>query len=133
MIKKLLILIFIISLISCSSGSKLDLKTERDFQKAFNEIYFDGDGKLEVPVKYGRVDILTRRYAVEVDRLSKFHEGIGQALHYAKETGKKPGLAIFIIDPKRKDLRKLNYVKRLCSRYNIKVWYINREIKKSKK
>lgn len=133
MIKKLLILIFIISLISCSSGSKLDLKTERDFQKAFNEIYFDGDGKLEVPVKYGRVDILTRRYAVEVDRLSKFHEGIGQALHYAKETGKKPGLAIFIIDPNRKDLRKLNYVKRLCSRYNIKVWYINREIKKSKK
>ena len=133
MIKKLLILIFIISLISCSSGSKLDLKTERDFQKAFNEIYFDGDGKLEVSVKYGRVDILTRRYAVEVDRLSKFHEGIGQALHYAKETGKKPGLAIFIIDPKRKDLRKLNYVKRLCSRYNIKVWYINREIKKSKK
>jgi hypothetical protein len=133
MIKKLLILIFIISLISCSSGSKLDLKTERDFQKAFNEIYFDGDGKLEVPVKYGRVDILTRRYAVEVDRLSKFHEGIGQALHYARETGKKPGLAIFIIDPNRKDLRKLNYVKRLCSRYNIKVWYINREIKKSKK
>lgn len=133
MLKKCLILVALISVISCSSGSKLKLKTERDFQLAFNEVYFDGDGKIEVPVKYGRVDILTGRFAIEVDRLSKFHEGIGQALHYAKETGKKPGLAIFIIDPKRKDLKKLNYVKRLCSRYKIKVWYINKEIKNSKK
>ncbi len=128
MIKKILILIPLFFLISCSSSNE-KLKIERDFQKAFNDIYFDGDGKLEVSVKYGRVDILTDDFAIEVDRLSKFHEGIGQSLHYAKETGKKPGLAIFIIDPGKKDLKKLNYVKKLCGRYKIKVWYINKEIK----
>ncbi|MCP3924305.1 MAG: hypothetical protein GY714_17150 [Desulfobacterales bacterium] len=133
MIKKFLILIPLLFLISCSSNSKLILKTERDFQKAFNDIYFDGDGKLEVSVKYGRVDILTDDFAIEVDRLEKFHEGIGQSLHYAEETGKKPGLAIFIINPGKKDLKKLNYVKKLCGRYKIKVWYINKEIKKVKK
>jgi len=36
--------------------------------------------EMEVPVRYGRVDLLTGTYAVEVDREDKFHEGIGQAV-----------------------------------------------------
>lgn len=39
---------------------------------------------MEVPVRYGRIDLLTSDYAIEVDKLEKFHEAIGQALHYAK-------------------------------------------------
>jgi len=48
----------------------------------------------DVNVTFGRVDILTDEYAIEVDHVYKFHEGIGQVLHYAYETGKKPGLAL---------------------------------------
>lgn len=86
---------------------------------------------MEVPVKYGRIDLLTDEYAIEVDRLEKFHEAIGQALHYAKETGKKPAIAIFIIDHKQGDKEKLKYVMRLCNYYKIKVWFINDELEKA--
>ena len=105
------------------------LKTERDFQREFHRVYFNGRGKLEVPIKYGRIDILTSSHAVEIDHLSKFHEGIGQCLHYAHETGKKPGLAIFVLSPRKKDLKKIRYVKYLCAEYGITFWYINDEIK----
>ncbi len=124
---KLISLVLLLFLWSCSS-SKKDLNSERDFQVAFNEQFFNGAGKLEVPVKFGRVDILTDDYAIEVDRLSKFHEGIGQALHYATETGKKPGLAIFIVKPEKKHKKKLRYIFNLCSFLDIKIWYINKEL-----
>ena len=88
---------------------------------------------MEVPVKYGRIDLLTDDYAIEVDKLEKFHEAIGQALHYAKETGKKPAIAIFIADHKYGDKEKLKYVTRLCDYYKIKVWFINEELEKEKK
>jgi len=118
----------------CSGpAKKIILKTEKDFQKAFNEAYFDGRAKAEVRVKYGRVDLLTGEFAIEVDRLSKFHEGIGQALHYAEETGKKPGLALFIVAPRKQDLKKLDYVSELCRENGIRVWYINDELIKAGK
>jgi MoaA/NifB/PqqE/SkfB family radical SAM enzyme len=74
---------------------------------------------------------LTDDYAIEVDSLEKFHEAIGQALHYAKETGKKPGIAIFIMEPKQSDKEKLKYIIRLCNYYKIKVWFINEELEKA--
>lgn len=88
---------------------------------------------MEVPVKYGRIDLLSDDYAIEVDRLEKFHEAIGQALHYAKETGKRPAIAIFIIDDKQGDREKLKYVMWLCNYYKIKVWFINEELEKARK
>lgn len=54
------------------------------------------NGTTEAQVAGGRVDVLTDIYAIEVDRLSKWHEGIGQAAHYGSETGKQPCLAIII-------------------------------------
>jgi hypothetical protein len=68
-----------------------------------------------------------------VDSLEKFHEAIGQALHYARETGTKPGIAIFIMEPKQSDQEKLKYLIRLCNYYKIKVWFINDELEKEKK
>jgi len=124
-----LILIMVVLFFASAAAKPSILKTERDFQLEFHRVYFNGRGKLEVPVKYGRIDILTKRYAVEVDRLSKFHEGIGQCLHYAHETNRKPGLAIFVPSPRKKDLKKMKYVKYLCSRYGITFWYINDEIR----
>jgi len=42
----------------------------------------------------GRIDLLTEDFAIEVDFIQKWHEGIGQALHYASATGKRPALAL---------------------------------------
>lgn len=128
----ILVIIMIFIIIACTGSRQQSLYTEKDYQQAFNEVYFKGQAKMEVPVKYGRIDLLTDDYAVEVDRLEKFHEAIGQTLHYAKETGKKPAVAIFIVDHKQGDKEKLKYVTRLCNYYKIKVWFINEELEKAK-
>lgn len=52
--------------------------------------------RTEVHVANGRVDVLSDHYAIEVDRLDKWHEGIGQAAHYSQVTGKTACLAIII-------------------------------------
>ena len=67
---------------------------EKHWQTALNDRLFGG--KLEVVVSAGRVDILTDEYAVEVDKVTKYKEGIAQALRYAKATSKKPLLALYI-------------------------------------
>jgi hypothetical protein len=125
------ILLLLSFLFSCAAPQQQTLRTEKDYQIAFNRVYFRGKAKMEVPVKYGRIDLLTDDYAIEVDSLEKFHEAIGQALHYAKETGKKPGIAIFIMEPKQSDKEKLKYLIRLCNYYKIKVWFINEELEKA--
>jgi len=53
-------------------------------------------GKTEVPVPNGRVDVLSERYAIEVDRIDKWHEGIGQASHYGLAMNRIPCLALII-------------------------------------
>lgn len=53
-------------------------------------------GRTEFPVESGRVDVLTDHFAIEVDRLEKWHEAIGQAAHYALKTQKQPVAAIII-------------------------------------
>jgi hypothetical protein len=126
MLSLLLLLIF-----ACAAPQQQALRTEKDYQIAFNETYFHGRAKMEVPVRYGRVDLLTDEYVIEVDRLENFHEAIGQALHYAKETGKKPAIAIFMEEQRDEDKEKLKYVIRLCGYYKIKVWFINEELEKA--
>jgi hypothetical protein len=123
----------LIFIFSCAAPQQQTLRTEKDYQIAFSRVYFHGKAKMEVPIKYGRIDLLTDDYAIEVDSLEKFHEAIGQALHYAKETGKKPGIAIFVMEPKQSDQEKLKYLIRLCNYYKIKVWFINEELEKEKK
>ena len=126
MLSLLLLLIF-----ACAAPQQQTLRTEKDYQIAFNDAYFHGRAKMEVSVKYGRIDLLTDEYVVEVDRLEKFHEAIGQALHYARETGKKPAIAIFMEEQRDEDKEKLKYVIRLCGYYKIKVWFINEELEKA--
>jgi hypothetical protein len=126
-------LLLVFFFIACGAPHKQVLRTEKDYQIAFNQVYFNGKAGMEVPVKYGRIDLLTDDYAIEVDSLEKFHEAIGQALHYARETGKKPGIAFFIMEPKQSDQEKLKYLIRLCNYYKIKVWFINEELEKEKK
>jgi hypothetical protein len=124
-------LVMSLLIFACAAPQQQILQTERDYQIAFNEVYFHGKAKMEIPVRYGRIDLVTDDYVIEVDRLEKFHEAIGQALHYAKETGKKPAIAIFMEEQGDADKEKLKYVMRLCGYYKIKVWFINEELKKA--
>lgn len=126
-------LLLLVILSACAGRQQQILRTERDYQKAFNETYFQGMAKIEVPVKYGRIDLLSDDYAIEVDRLDKFHEAIGQALHYAKETGKKPAIAFYIAERQPGDEDKLKYVTWLCGYYKIKVWFINEELERAER
>lgn len=43
-----------------------------------------------------RIDCLTSHYAIEYDFANKWAEGIGQALHYGRMTGKQPGLVLIV-------------------------------------
>lgn len=43
-----------------------------------------------------RCDCLTSTYAVEFDFGNKWAEAIGQALHYAIQTGKKAGIVLIL-------------------------------------
>ena len=64
---------------------------ESDWQVAFNNKVTHG--KLEVEIATGRIDILTETHAIEVDHARNYRAAIKQALQYAAETRKAPGVA----------------------------------------
>jgi len=67
-----------------------------------------------------RVDCLTKDYAIEFDFAKKWAESIGQALYYAKMTGKKPAVALILTHPE--DYRYVKRVERLDN--GIKIFLI---------
>jgi hypothetical protein len=72
-----------------------------------------------------RVDCLTDEYAIEFDFADKWAEAIGQSLHYAQLTGRKPGIALIIEHPEdRKHLKKLEPI---AIEHSIKIWIIENE------
>ena len=83
-------------------------------------------GKTEVVIEYGRIDVLTETSAVELDWPRKWHEGFGQALHYADVTGKQGVLAL-ISDAQgpgnltTSSLKRFNHVERTCNKHGIRL------------
>ncbi len=69
-----------------------------------------------------RVDCLTASYAVEFDFAKKWAEAIGQSLHYAMMTGKKPAIILIIESPK--DFTYYNRLKPICEKYGITLWFV---------
>lgn len=83
-------------------------------------------GQHEVPVEGGRIDVLTDTQAIELDWPHKWHEGLGQALHYADATGKQGVLALISYsqgpESLREDSRKrMDMVERICAKSGIKL------------
>lgn len=60
-------------------------------------------GQREVSVKSGRVDILTKEYAFEVEWANKWKDAIGQSIWYGVQTNKKSG--IILIMKKKEDYK----------------------------
>ena len=114
---------FILSVLVLLIGSAPVLAaSEKEWQDAWNEAF--AHGQTEVSVEFGKVNILTDTYAIEVEHVYKFHKGIGQALQYAYETGKKPALALYM-DDEGDTPEKYLYALKLCRHLGIKVWLLN--------
>ena len=64
-----------------------------------------------------RVDCLAKDYAVEFDFAKKWAESIGQALYYAKMTGKKSAVTLILTSPA--DYRYVKRVERLNNEIKI--------------
>ena len=96
-------------------------ESESDWSLALSEAI---GGTQEATVDFGRVDLLTEDYAIEIDRIDKWKEGIGQALQYAEETGKLPMLAL-IADSETDD-SKIRYIDQFCQKKAIKLVILKR-------
>jgi hypothetical protein len=87
-------------------------------------------GRTEASVESGRVDVLTSSYAIEVDRLDKWHEGIGQAAHYALLTKAMPVVALIVPSdnwPLSESTRaKLLLIDETCTSQNVKLILLRR-------
>lgn len=87
-------------------------------------------GQTEVPIERGRVDVLTEHYAIEVDRLEKWHEAIGQAAHYGLKTKKIPAAALMVPSdswPISETTRaKLLLIDETCTKQGIKLILLHR-------
>lgn len=76
---------------------------------------------------FTRIDCLTKTHAVEFDFANKWHESVGQALHYGIMTGKKP-MVVLILDEPEKQMVYYNRVKRIGKKYKFDVEYVTNDI-----
>lgn len=71
-----------------------------------------------------RVDCLTPEYAIEMDFAHKWHEAVGQALHYGRKTKRQAGIVLVL--KKRSEQFYLNELKKTIDYYQlpVKVWQL---------
>jgi len=88
-------------------------------------------GTTEVYVTYGRVDVLTATEAIELDFAHKYHESLGQALHYAHETGKVGVIALIFDGRDKMDSTQLDWIEALCNESHVRLIVLIRKNVKS--
>jgi len=76
-----------------------------------------------------RVDCLTDKYAIEYDFADKEYEAVGQVLHYAVRTSRRPKI-VLILDKDKENQQMIYYkrTKETGDNYNFDVEYITDEI-----
>ena len=83
-------------------------------------------GQHEVPVEGGRIDVMTDTLAIEIDWPHKWHEGLGQSLHYAQLTGKQGVLALVsysqgLDNLREKSRQRFDMVENVCKSNGIRL------------
>ena len=83
-------------------------------------------GATERRIEGGRIDVLTEEFAVEVDFPHKWHEGLGQSLHYSRATERQGVLAIIAYAQGEENLqansrRRLELIESHCVANGIKM------------
>tara|TARA_Y100000768_G_C23507156_1_gene464184 strand:+ start:14 stop:394 length:381 start_codon:yes stop_codon:yes gene_type:complete len=103
--------LFLLIILFCLSFSAYAIEKEEFYSKNFCE---ELSGQSQFKLKdLSRVDCLTETHAFEVDWADgmKVYEAIGQALYYASQTDKKPGILLLIRkDNSEKHIRKIKEV-----------------------
>ncbi len=84
------------------------------------------NAKHEVPIEAGRVDVLTDKEVIELDWPHKWHEGLGQVLHYSDALGKQPVLALISYSQGPDNLRpasreRFDIVEQTCLKHGVKL------------
>lgn len=83
------------------------------------------NGQTEVKIPGGRIDVMTDSEVIELDFIHKWHEGLGQALHYADATGKEGVLALISLKPlnklSKKERTRLDLIGFVCARHDVQV------------
>lgn len=51
--------------------------------------------RMEVSTAFGRIDVMTPEFAIEVEPFATWKHGVRQALAYAQETGLRPAVALY--------------------------------------
>jgi hypothetical protein len=80
-------------------------------------------GRTEYRVPYGRVDVMTSEWAIELDYAHKWHECLGQAIHYGLATDRRGVMAL--IDEGWAN-GYLEYVEGIAQRVDVKVIILRR-------
>lgn len=115
--------LFMFNLLLTFSLEAKHLHKEKVYQEHFCKAY---GGVTEYKLKdKTRVDCLLQDYAIEVDFASKWAESIGQSLHYALQTSKKPAV-LLIMEDKKKDQKYLDRLENVSKRHNINIWIIDK-------
>lgn len=115
--------VFILTLVSSLALFAADHPKELFFQKIAEKTLHGHSSQLSD----GTIcDILTPDYAVEVDFAHKWYEAVGQSLHYALVSKRKPGIVLIIL--KKSDLKFLGRLLKVNKAYklDIRIWIIKR-------
>lgn len=96
---------------------------EADYQKSWANKH---GGRTEVVVPNGRVDIVTKTHAIEVEYARKWKNAIGQALWYSIQTNKKPGIVLIL--EKKSDRKYLVMLESTLKHagLDVKVWEMDK-------
>ena len=118
--KNPLVITILTTLLLSSTALAAHVHKEKEYQ---NKWCARVGGVTEYRLEDGtRVDCLTETHAIEFDFAPKWAESIGQALYYARMTGKGPGVVLIMEnDGDGRYLERLNTV---AVELNIKVWTI---------
>ncbi len=117
---RLILLTLIIPLFFLVSAYAGHGRPERDYQAEWCNAC---GGQMEHVLPCGaRVDCLTKGYAVECDFGPKWAESVGQALYYAEQTGKRPGIVLIL--ERSSDRRYLDRLMVIAEKYGITVWTV---------
>ena len=84
---------FISVLFSSSINAQISNYSEKEISDFIQSLI---GGEREVSVKSGRIDLVHNDVAFEIDWASKWKESIGQALWYAQQSNKKPGIILIL-------------------------------------
>lgn len=100
--------------------SVADPSLEKNWVESFRQKI---NGRSEVPIENGRIDIVADNYAIEVDYFHKWQEGLGQALHYGDVLDKIPTLALIDDDNRARDEHtdQIKYIEALCMKKGVKL------------